>query len=99
MDPRARPHIRDGAFGENIVTRGLDITGALIGERWQLGSAVVQITSCRIPCGTFRQWTGEKGWVRRFARAGRPGAYLRVLEEGTVQAGDTVTVLAGPPSG
>ena len=74
-------HIRDGAFGENIVTRGLDITGALIGERWQLGSAVVQITSCRIPCGTFRQWTGEKGWVPRFARAGRPGAYLRVLEE------------------
>lgn len=85
--------IRDGAFGENIVTRGLDVTGALIGERWQLGSAVVQITFCRIPCGTFRQWTGEKGWVRRFAHAGRPGAYLRVLEEGTVQPGDTVTVL------
>lgn len=89
-------HIRDGAFGENIVTRGLDVTGALIGERWQLGSAVVQITFCRIPCGTFRQWTGEKGWVRRFAHAGRPGAYLRVLEEGTVQPGDTVTVLGRP---
>ena len=88
--------IRNGAFGENIVTRGLDITNALIGERWRLGSAVVQITSCRIPCGTFRQWTQEKGWVKRFAREGRPGAYLRVLEEGMVAAGDTVTVLGRP---
>jgi len=85
--------LRNGAFGENIVTAGLDISGALIGERWRLGTAVVQVTSCRIPCGTFRQWTGEKGWVKRFAAAGRPGAYLRVLEEGTVTAGDAVTVL------
>lgn len=85
-----------GAFGENIVTRGMDLTGALIGERWRIGSAVVQITSCRIPCGTFRQWTGERGWVRRFAQAGRPGAYLRVLEEGSVRPGDTVTVLGRP---
>ena len=88
--------IRNGAFGENIVTRGLDVSGALIGERWRLGTAVVQITSCRIPCSTFRQWTGETGWVKRFARARRPGAYLRVLEEGTVSPGDTVTVLDRP---
>jgi MOSC domain-containing protein YiiM len=85
--------VRNGAFGENIVTAGLDVSGALIGERWRLGTAVVQITSPRIPCGTFRQWTGEKGWVKRFAAAGRPGAYLRVLEEGTVTPGDAVTVL------
>ena len=91
--------VRNGAFGENIVTAGLDISGALIGERWRLGTAVVQITSPRIPCGTFRQWTGEKGWVKRFAAAGRPGAYLRVLEEGTVTPGDAVTVLDRPGDG
>ena len=91
----SRP-VRDGMFGENITTAGLDVTNALIGERWRLGTAEVQVTSCRIPCGTFRSWTGEKGWVKRFAQAGRPGAYLRVLAEGTVRPGDPVTVLSRP---
>jgi MOSC domain-containing protein YiiM len=88
--------LRDGFFGENITTDGLDVTGALIGERWRLGTAVVQVTACRIPCVVFRNWTGETGWVKRFAQAGRPGAYLRVLEEGAVAAGDEVTVLDQP---
>ncbi|MGO9784381.1 MAG: MOSC domain-containing protein [Streptosporangiaceae bacterium] len=88
--------VRDGLFGENITTAGLDVTNALIGERWRLGTAEVQVTSCRIPCGTFRSWTGEKGWVKRFAQAGRPGAYLRVLAEGIVRPGDPVTVLSRP---
>jgi MOSC domain-containing protein YiiM len=84
--------LRDGFFGENITTEGLDVTNALIGERWRLGSAVVQVTACRIPCAVFRNWTGETGWVKRFAQAERPGAYVRVLEEGDVAAGDPVTV-------
>jgi MOSC domain-containing protein YiiM len=88
--------VRDGMFGENITTAGVDVTNALIGERWRLGTAEVQVTSCRIPCGTFRSWTGEKGWVKRFAQAGRPGAYLRVLAEGIVRPGDPVTVLSRP---
>jgi MOSC domain-containing protein YiiM len=88
--------LRDGQFGENITTAGLDITGALIGETWRLGSAVVQITSPRIPCVTFQSWMGEPRWVRRFAAAGRPGAYLRVLEEGAVGAGDLAEVLDRP---
>lgn len=88
--------LRDGFFGENITTEGIDVTGALVGERWQLGTAVVQVTSPRIPCVVFRNWTGETGWVKRFAAARRPGAYLRVLEEGAVAAGDRVTVLDRP---
>jgi MOSC domain-containing protein YiiM len=88
--------LRDGFFGENITTEGLDVTGALIGERWRLGTAVVQVTACRIPCVVFRNWTGETGWVKRFAQAERPGAYLRVLEEGAVAPGDPVTVLDRP---
>ena len=88
--------LRDGYFGENITAEGIDITGALIGERWRLGTAVVQVTAPRIPCVVFRNWTGETGWVKRFARAARPGAYLRVLEEGAVAAGDPVTVLGRP---
>ena len=88
--------LRNGQFGENITTAGLDISGAMIGERWRLGTAVVQVTSPRIPCNTFQSWMDARFWVRRFAEAGRPGAYLRVLEPGTVGAGDEAEVLSRP---
>ena len=88
--------LRDGIFGENITTTGIDISSALIGEIWQLGTAIVQITAPRIPCVTFKYWLGEPHWVKRFASAGKPGAYLRVLTQGAVQAGDDLTVLSRP---
>ena len=88
--------LRDGAFGENVTTCGLDVSGALIGETWRLGEVVVQVTAPRIPCVTFQAWTDEEHWVRRFAAAGRPGAYLRVLAGGRLQAGDAVEVLGRP---
>ena len=87
----------NGVFGENITSGGLDISAALIGETWQLGTAVVQIASVRIPCGTFAGWMGERAWVKRFAAAGRPGAYLRVLEEGVAGTGDPIEFLSRPP--
>jgi MOSC domain-containing protein YiiM len=88
--------LRNGMFGENITTAGLDITGGLIGETWRIGTAVVQITSPRIPCITFQSWMDERYWVKRFAAAGRPGAYLRVLAEGAVSAGDIAEVIGRP---
>ena len=89
--------LRSGVFGENITSAGLDISGAVIGETWRLGSALVQIASVRVPCGTFAGWMGQRGWVKRFASAARPGAYLRVLEEGVAAAGDPIEVLSRPP--
>ena len=88
--------LRNGMFGENVTTAGLEISGGLIGETWQLGSAVVQVTAPRIPCVTFQSWLDEPHWVRRFAAAGRPGAYLRVLQEGAVSAGDVAEVIDRP---
>jgi len=89
--------LRDGQFGENLTTAGLDVTGALLGEIWRLGGSVlVQVTGPRIPCVTFQSWLDEPQWVRRFAAAGRPGAYLRVLQPGTVAAGDPVEVVSRP---
>jgi MOSC domain-containing protein YiiM len=88
--------LRNGIFGENITTAGLDVSGALIGDTWRLGTAVVQITAVRIPCVVFQNWMDEPHWVRRFADAGRPGAYLRVLTEGEVRPGDPVEALARP---
>jgi MOSC domain-containing protein YiiM len=85
-----------GMFGENVTTAGLELSGALIGEIWQFGGTVVQVTAPRIPCVVFRNWLGEKGWIRRFRAAGRPGPYLRVLRPGMLQAGDPIGRLSRP---
>jgi MOSC domain-containing protein YiiM len=90
----------DGAFGENLTTTGLDLTGALIGERWRVGpDLVLEATAGRIPCRTFAGWLGERGWVKRFTERGVTGAYFRVLTPGTIRAGDPITVLSRPDHG
>jgi MOSC domain-containing protein YiiM len=89
--------LRNGEFGENLTTSGLEVSGAFIGETWRLGDdVVVQVTAPRIPCATFGAWTGERQWVKRFAAAGKPGAYLRVLAEGEIGAGDPIEVISRP---
>ncbi|MFG2295121.1 MOSC domain-containing protein [Streptomyces sp. NPDC048603] len=86
-----------GLFGENLTTSGLDVNGALLGERWRIGRDVVlEVASARIPCRTFQGHLGEPGWIKRFTQAVRPGAYLRVVEEGQVSPGDRVEVLHRP---
>ncbi|MFJ3716999.1 MOSC domain-containing protein [Streptomyces sp. NPDC090057] len=90
----------NGCFGENLTTGGLDVSGALIGERWRIGSGVVlEVTSGRIPCRTFQGHLAERGWVRRFTRKGATGAYLRVIEPGEIRAGDSVEILHRPAHG
>jgi MOSC domain-containing protein YiiM len=88
--------LRNGIFGENVTTGGIDISAAPIGQAWRMGTVVVQVTAPRIPCVTFKSWLDEPHWVKRFAAAGRPGAYLRVLTPGVVQAGDELTVVSTP---
>lgn len=90
----------DGVFGENLTTRGLDISQALIGETWRVGpSALLRITEPRVPCRTFAGWLGEQGWVKTFTDAACPGTYLAVLEAGPVRAGDGVEVVERPEHG
>src|SRR5674476_356760 len=91
--------IRGGMFGENLTTSGVDVNGALIGERWRIGEVVLQVTVPRIPCGTFRAWIAERGWLRTFAQAAVPGTYLSVVSPGYVRAGDQVTVVHRPARG
>ncbi len=82
-----------GAFGENLTTRGLDVNGALVGERWRIGPDVVlEVNSARIPCRTFAGWLDERGWVKRFTEKAEPGAYLRVIEPGEVRGGDEIRI-------
>jgi MOSC domain-containing protein YiiM len=84
--------LRPGQFGENLSTRGLDVTGALIGETWRIGSALLQVSRPRFPCVVFQNWLEEPHWVKRFSDDGRPGAYLRVLEEGELGEVDDIVV-------
>lgn len=88
--------LTDGTFGENLTTEGLDVDGALVGERWQVGEVLLEVAGPRVPCANFAAWMGEKGWVRRFVARGRPGAYLAVLEPGWVEPGQHVEVVSRP---
>ena len=89
--------LANGAFGENLTTLGVDVSGARIGERWRIGGGVVlEVTCGRIPCRTFQDHLGEPGWVKRFTRKGAPGAYLRVIEPGEIRSGDPVEVVHRP---
>lgn len=86
-----------GTFGENLTTTGVDVNGALIGERWRIGDdCELQVTCPRIPCSTFRGWMDERGWLKSFTARARPGAYLRVVGEGHVRQGDPIAVLHRP---
>ena len=89
-----------GLFGENLRTRGVDVSGAVIGERWRVGGTVLlEVTSPRQPCGTFERRMGVRGWTKRFADRGAPGAYLRVIRSGDVRAGDPIEVVTRPDHG
>lgn len=90
-----------GRFGENISTSGIAVTSAVLGERWRVGDdgVVVEVTSPRIPCRTFQGWMDEPHWIKRFTDHGAPGAYLRVVSEGTIAAGDEIEITHLPRHG
>jgi|tagenome__1003787_1003787.scaffolds.fasta_scaffold20224929_1 MOSC domain-containing protein YiiM len=95
--------ITPGLFGENLRTSGIDVTGAEIGEQWQVGpvgeGVLLEVASPRLPCRTFADRMAEPRWVKRFTVKNAPGAYLRVLEAGSVAAGDEVRVGFRPGHG
>jgi MOSC domain-containing protein YiiM len=86
------------AFGENLTTEGLDVSGSVVGERWRVGTTLLEVAQPRLPCHKLALRIGEASFVKRFARASRPGAYLRIIEEGELGAGDAIEIdLASRP--
>lgn len=83
-------------FGQNLTTEGVEVNGAIVGERWAIGSAVLEISEPRIPCWRLGVRMNDPGFVRRFTEALRPGAYMRIVREGDVAAGDTIEVVSRP---
>lgn len=89
-----------GAFGENLTTAGFDVDSAVVGEQWRVGGGVVlQVTGPRVPCATFAAHMGVRGWVKAFTARGRTGAYLAVLQPGTIRPGAAVEVAWRPGHG
>jgi len=81
-----------GAFGENLTVEGLDVSGTLIGERWRVGTTLLEVAQPRLPCFKLGLRMQDPSFVKRFGQASRPGAYLRIVEEGELGAGDAVEV-------
>lgn len=90
-----------GAFGENLLTDGVDVTGAVVGERWRVGGVELEVSEPRLPCFKLAHVMagGDPAFVERFGAAGRPGAYLRILRAGELGAGDEIEVVDRPGHG
>jgi MOSC domain-containing protein YiiM len=85
-----------GELGENLTTEGLEVNRALVGERWAIGTTVLEVSEPRVPCWRLGVRMNDKHFPRRFTEALRPGAYLRIVVEGDVGAGDEIQVLGRP---
>ena len=94
-----RDDLGPGIFGENLTTSGVDVTNAVIGERWRIGSVELEVCQPRLPCFKLGLRFGDPLMLKRFARANRPGAYLRIVTEGELGAGDEVDITHRPSHG
>lgn len=83
-----------GQFGENLTLAGLDEAASCVGDQLRIGDALLSISQPRVPCFKLGIRFGDGQMPRLFAQSLRTGCYLRVLQEGTVQAGDTAQVVA-----
>jgi MOSC domain-containing protein YiiM len=88
--------ISAGRFGENLTTEGIDVNAALVGEQWKIGSVILEVSQPRIPCRVFAGFWKRSTLIKDFTQAGRPGTYLRIIQEGSAQAGDSIEVIFKP---
>lgn len=93
-----RPGLPHGAFGENLTVRELDEATVCIGDRWQIGEAVLEVSQPRQPC-----WKISRRWqiqtlTKQVTQTGYTGWYLRVIQPAAIAAGDSI-VLIGRPHG
>jgi MOSC domain-containing protein YiiM len=87
----------NGSFGENLTTQGVNVSEAVLGEQWGIGrNVLLQVTTPRIPCATFRGFLGVPGWLKVFTAGATPGAYLRVIQPGLIAGGDPIDIVARP---
>ena len=89
-------NVEPGELGENLTLKGVLVNDALIGERWRVGGAILEVSEPRIPCWRLGVKMNDKTFPRKFTKALRPGAYLRIIQEGTLERGDSIEILEKP---
>ena len=77
-----------GSFGENITLEGYSCKDTLVGDRISIGELILEVTAARIPCGNFATHMKDSTFAKRFRQAQLPGAYCRVIREGSISVGD-----------
>jgi MOSC domain-containing protein YiiM len=82
-----------GSIGENFTSAGLDLGGLKPGSRLRVGGCVIEITAVRIPCNQLKKWDPDLPELI----VGRSGWVAKVIEEGVVRPGDSITVLRPEP--
>ncbi|MEI7541005.1 MAG: MOSC domain-containing protein, partial [Actinomycetes bacterium] len=88
--------IANGRFGENLTTTGIDVNQALVGERWRIGTTILEVSQPRIPCRVFAGFWQRPTLIKDFMAAGKPGTYLRIIQEGEISAGDSIEIISKP---
>ena len=88
-----------GLFGENLTVRGIELRNAVVGERWRIGSTLLEVAQPRLPCYKLGIRMADARFPKRFMAAARAGAYLRIIEEGELRAGDIIGVVHRPDHG
>ena len=88
--------LQHGEFGENLTSQEIAVNEALIGERWAIGTTVLEVSEPRVPCWRLGVRMDDQMFVRRFTEALRPGTYLRIIGEGDLGAGDEIRVIHRP---
>ena len=91
--------LTNGKFGENITSLGVEVSAAVIGERWSIGSAILEVSQPRTPCRVFAGFWERPSLIKEFTEAGRPGAYFRIIQEGHVREGDAIVIAERPSHG
>lgn len=89
--------IRPGLFGENLLFSELESASVKVGQRFRVGTVVLEAAASRIPCATFAEHMGDPQFAKKFREARRPGIYARVVEEGELRVGDPVVAEGSCP--
>jgi MOSC domain-containing protein YiiM len=88
-----------GQFGENLTVEGVDLRQAIVGEQWEVGSALLEVAQPRLPCFKLGIRMNDPRFPKRFQAEGRMGAYFRIVREGDVGAGDAIAIVSRPEHG
>lgn len=85
--------IAPGTFGENLTISGFDVDNFVIGDRLRINNILLEISAPRTPCFKLAFVMNDPTFGKQFAKAAKPGAYARVINEGELETGDAVSLI------